>query len=181
MLATVGTQAYFAWMWRTGNAQRRYMRFAVPMSFTLVGLTASVFGPFIIAPGTAIVTLSAFMVNLRADRAVRRQLLTAALASILVPFALQLLGLVPPSYIVEGNAIRVVSSLVDIRPGPAMLLLGLGSATTLVAAVLSVGRAVDALVASERRRLRASLPAATVPARAERERRSHRLTVLMSG
>jgi serine/threonine-protein kinase len=164
--ATLATQGYFAWMWRTGKATRRYMRFAVPMSFVLVALTTTAFGPFVIAPGTAIVTLAAFMVNLRADVSVRRQMLLPALASILVPAALPFLGIGPMSYVVEGGSIQIVSNLVEFRPVPALLLLALGSALTVIATALSVGRAVDALVASERRnfaqayRLRQLLPRA---------------------
>jgi hypothetical protein len=163
-LATLGTMAYFAWMWRTGNADRRYMRFGVPLSFLLVGLTTSVFGPFVLAPGTAVVTLAAFLVNLRAGPAVRRQLLVGGLASVLVPAALELLGLVPPSYVVESGTIRIVSHLVELRPVPAMALLVAGSVAAIFATVFTIGRSVDSLVASERRnfaqayRLRQLLP-----------------------
>jgi hypothetical protein len=163
-LATIATMGFFAWMWRTGNAGREYMRFGVPLSFLLVGLTTTIFGPFVIAPGAAAVTIAAFLINLRAGPEVRRALLAGGLASILVPAALELLGLLPPSYVVESGAIRIVSNLVDLRPVPAIALLAVGSVATLFAMLLTVGRSVDALVTSERRnfaqayRLRQLLP-----------------------
>jgi len=162
----VVTAAYMGWMWRTGNADRPYMSRAVPLSFLLVGLTSAVFGPFVMVPGMAALTVSTYLVNLRANPAVRRAAPILGLAAVFVPAALQLAGIAPQSYVFEPGSIRIVSDLVEFRPVPALVLLALGSALTILATVFSVGRAVDALVASERRnfaqawRLRQILPRA---------------------
>lgn len=164
-VTVVGTQGYFLWMWRTGNAERKYMRFGVPLSFLLVGLSSTVFGPFVIAPGTAAVTVAAFLVSLRAGPEVRRALLGGGVAAVLVPALLELLGVMPASYAIEHGTIRIRSALLDFEPVPAMLLLAFGSVSTMFATLMTVGRSVDALVASERRsfaqayRLRQLLPA----------------------
>jgi len=163
--AVLATQAYFLWMWRTGNAERKYMRFAVPLSFLIVGLSTAIFGPYVIAPGTAAVTVAAFMVSLRAGAQVRRELLWGGVAAILVPAAFEYLGVLPHSYSVENGTIRISSMMVDFTLWPAMLLLAFGSVSTMFATLMTVGRSVDALVASERRnfaqayRLRQLLPA----------------------
>jgi hypothetical protein len=165
LIATgVATSAYMGWMWRTGRAGPRYMGWALPLSFLLVGLTSSIFGPFVMVPGTAALTVASFLVNLRANFAVRRATPLLGLAAVFIPAALEFTGIVPPSYVFEPGSIRIVSNLVEFRPLPAMLLLALGSALTVVATVFAVGRAVDALVLSERRnfaqawRLRQILP-----------------------
>jgi len=159
-----GTAGYMGWMWRTGRAGPRYMSRAVPLTFLVVALMSSVFGPFVMVPGTAALTVATLLVNLRANAAVRRATPVLGLASVFVPAALQFTGVVPPSYSFEQGSIRILSNLVEFRPAPALLMLALGSALTVVAAVFAVGRAVDALVASERRnfamawRLRQILP-----------------------
>ncbi|MGO9838099.1 MAG: serine/threonine-protein kinase [Polyangiaceae bacterium] len=165
--AGVVTSAYMGWMWRTGKAGPRYMGWALPLSFLLVGLTSSIFGPFVMVPGTTAVTVASFLVNLRANFAVRRAAPLLGLAAVFIPAALEFTGIVPRSYVFEPGSIRIVSNLVEFRPLPAMLLLALGSALTVVATVFAVGRAVDALVLSERRnfaqawRLRQMLPKGT--------------------
>jgi serine/threonine-protein kinase len=164
----IGTAAYMGWMWRTGRAGPKYMGWSLPLAFLLVGMMSSVFGPFVMVPGTAALTVSSFLVNLRANPAVRRATPLLGLASVFVPMLLQLLGVIPPSYVFEGGSIRIVSNLVEFRPLPAFLLLALGSGLTVVATVFAVGRAVDSLVASERRnfaqawRLRQILPRGTL-------------------
>jgi serine/threonine-protein kinase len=165
--AVAATAAYNMWMWRTGNAGRRYMARLLPMAFLVVGLTSSLFGPFVMVPGTAAVTVASLLVNLRANTAARQATLLLGLASVLVPMALQLAGVVPPSYVFEPGSIRIVSNLVEFRPLPAFLMLATGSVVTVVATVFAVGRAVETLVRSERRnfaqawRLRQMLPRGT--------------------
>ncbi len=160
----VVTVSYQGWMWRTGDAQRPRMRWAVPMSFLVVAMTASIFGPLVMAPGVAAITVAGFAVSLRANQETKRALLLLGLGAILVPLALEYLGLAPASYAFEDGSIRILSNLVEFRPVPSLLLLALGSIMTIVATYFSVGRAVDALVASERRnfaqawRLRQILP-----------------------
>ncbi len=162
--SVAATAAYNWWMWRTGNAGPRYMARMVPMAFLVVGLTSTLFGPFVLAPGTAAVTVASLLVNLRANAAARTAALLLGLAAILVPVVLQLVGLTPASYVFESGSIRIVSDLVELRPVPAFLMLTMGSVVTVVATVFAVGRAVDTLVRSERRnfaqawRLRQMLP-----------------------
>jgi hypothetical protein len=148
ILATAG---YLGWMWRTGKAGPRYMGWALPLSFLVVGMTSSIFGAFVLVPGVAVVTMAILLVNLRANRSVRIATPLLALAAILVPAILEMTGLAPRSYAFEHGSIQIVSNLVEFRPLPAFLLLSVSSALTVVATVFSIGSAVDALVKSERR------------------------------
>lgn len=162
--SVVAATAYNLWMWRAEKAGPRQMARLLPLAFLVVGLTSGLFGPFILVPGTAAVTVASLLVNLRANLSARRATLGLGLAAVLVPMALQLAGLSPPSYAFEPGSIRILSNLVEFRPLPAFLMLAIGSVTTIVATVFAVGSAVDTLVRSERRnfaqawRLRQMLP-----------------------
>jgi hypothetical protein len=165
----LATAAYMGWMWRTGKAGPRYMGWSLPLAFLVVGMTSTVFGPFVLVPGTAAVTVASLLVSLRANTAVRRATPVLGVAAMLIPAALQFSGLASPSYVFETGSIRIVSNLVEFRPIPAFLLLAIGSVMTIIAAVFAVGSAVDALVRSERRsfaqawRLRQLLPGGSLP------------------
>ncbi|MBM4364058.1 MAG: hypothetical protein FJ104_15365, partial [Deltaproteobacteria bacterium] len=158
---------YLIWVWRARRTDDRFTWISFGLGFLHVGLTSTIFGPLVMTPGMAVVTLVSYLVSLRADRATRRLLLGFGLASVLVPLGLQFAGLVPASYSFEPGAIRIVSNLVELSPGPALGLLALGTLGTLVSSVFTVGRAVDALMSAERRnlarafRLRQLLPGAT--------------------
>jgi tRNA A-37 threonylcarbamoyl transferase component Bud32 len=162
--AVAGTAGYMGWMWRTRKAGRRYMAWSLPLAFLAVSLTSTVFGPFVLVPGSAAVTVASLLVNLRANLAVRRATPILGVAAMLIPAGLQLAGVTPPSYVFESGSIRILSNLVDFRPLPAFLLLATGSVMTIIATVFAIGSAVDALVQSERRsfaqawRLRQMLP-----------------------
>jgi serine/threonine-protein kinase len=171
VLVVTGTAVYLGWMWRTGNAGPRYMSWSVSFNFLIVGLMGSIFGPLVMVPGVAVVTVATLLVGLRANPQVRLWAPIGALAAILIPTALELAGVFPRSYVFEHGSIRIVSNLVEFSPLPAYLLLLLGSVQTVMATVFTVGRAVDGLVASERRsfaqawRLRQMFPTAGTPSR----------------
>jgi hypothetical protein len=142
------------------------MAWTFPLAFLVVGLTSTLFGPFVLVPGTAVVTVATLLINLRANPAARRAAPLLGLAAVFVPALLQISGLAPRSYAFDGGSIRIVSNLVEFRAFPAFLLLALSTALTIMATAFTVGSAVDALVASERRnfaqawRLRQILPGA---------------------
>jgi len=69
-----------------------------------------------------------------------------------------------PSYAIEDGVLKILPSLVGFPPGLTLLLLAFVSLMTVLTSVVMVGRAVDNLVAAERRsffqawRLRQLLP-----------------------
>src|SRR5207247_6792977 len=78
------TIAYTFWMWRTGNAERRYMAWAVALTFLLIMMMSTIFGPLVMVPGAAAVNAAAFLVGLRADAATRRLILIAGVLTVLI-------------------------------------------------------------------------------------------------
>jgi eukaryotic-like serine/threonine-protein kinase len=142
---------YFAWMWRSGKADPRYMRWAVALSFIVVGLQAAFFGPLFVAPGAAAATAAIFLVSIRANRFARRSILAAGLASIFVPVLLELTGVLPPSYAVVDGRFVIAPNLVAFSPVASFGFLAFAAALTVVATAVGVGRAVEALVEAERR------------------------------
>src|SRR5262249_5140876 len=117
--------------------------------------------------GAAAMTSAAFIVGIRANRATRRGILAFGLATVFVPIALQLVGILKPSYAIEDGVIKILPSIVAFTPGLTLGLLAFASGMTVVTTALMVGRAVENLVRAERRnfaqawRLRQLLPRET--------------------
>ena len=164
--SVVAAAAYSYWMWKSGRALPRYMVWMLPLNFVQCGLFSMFFGPFVIVPGAAAVTAAAFMVGIRANRTTRRGIALLALGAVLLPAALQLTGVVAPSYAMEGGVLEILPHAVEFPAGATLALLALSAVLTVLTSVLMVGRAVEALVEAERRnfaqafRLRQLLPEA---------------------
>jgi eukaryotic-like serine/threonine-protein kinase len=169
-LLLAAATAYTGWMWRTGHALPRYMVWALPLNFLLVGSLSVFFGPYVIVPGTAAISAATFMVGIRANRLTRRGILLMALGSVYVPVLFQLLGLLPSSYAIEDGVLKIVPYVVDFPPVVTIALMAMASLLTVVSAALMVGRGVEALIQAERRnfaqawRLRQLLPKQVAPA-----------------
>lgn len=144
------TIACLAWMWRTGKAEPRNMKWAVLSSFLLCGLQTTFFGPFIVAPGAAAATAAIFLVSIRASVSTRRALLGLALASIFVPTILQLAGLLPYPYSIVNGKLAISPNLFDFDETTSLVILSTTAVLTIAITVLGVGRAVEALVQAER-------------------------------
>jgi serine/threonine-protein kinase len=164
-LAAIG---WAAWMGRSPErAAPRYMRTLIFINFILVGCTATCFGPFILAPALAGTSAASFAISVRANARTRRMLVMLSFASVFVPFALQMFGVIPPSYALHDGIIEV-RPLMEYFPA-AYTLWGLAivTAAQLVFPAILVARAVEALVAAERKnfaqawRLKQLLPPAS--------------------
>ncbi len=157
--------AYSWWMGRTGNAQPRYMVFAIPLSFAAVALLTGFFGPFVVVPGAVAVSAVMFLVSLRPNLQTRWLILGLSLAASGLPLLAHWLGLVAPSYEIREGAITLYPQLTHFPVVPTSVLLAVVSLGTPLVANLMVGRSVAQLIAAERRmfaqawRLRQLLPA----------------------
>lgn len=164
LLVFAATIGGFFWIWRTGRAERQYMQMILPLAFLLVGMQSAFFGPLVVAPGAAAATAAIVLVSIRANRFAQNWVLVMSLASVLIPAVLELTGLLPPSYSVVDGHLTIAPNFFAFRLEPTMALLGISAVLTVVLTVFGVGRAVDALVAAERRnfaqawRLRQILP-----------------------
>jgi len=132
------------------RAAPRFMRPMIVINFALVACSTTCFGPFIFAPAIAATSASVFAVALRANQLTRRMLMVFSVASIFVPFALQCLGVMPPSYSFHDGIIEIKPVLEYFPATYAPWGLGVVTAALLVMPMILITRAVDGLVAAER-------------------------------
>ena len=157
-----------AWMGTSPErAAPRFMRTMIVINFLLVGCSTAIFGPFVFAPAVAGMSAAAFAVSLRVNALTRSMLMMLSLASVFVPFALQLLGVVNPSLVVHDGIIELRPVLEGFPPVFTQVGLCAITAAQLVLPAILVTRGVDGLVAAERTnfaqawRLKQLLPPAT--------------------
>lgn len=154
---------YNFWMASSRRSHRGHTVAMMLLSFCAVGMVAGLFGPFVLVPSLSVATAAALTVSLRADRSMRWLIMLLSVSAVLVPTALEVLGIRGASG-VFGDTQVVLPALGQLTPGHSLLLVTCASVVILVFANLLVGRAVDALVRAERKgyarawRLRQLLP-----------------------
>lgn len=105
------------------------------------------FGPFVIVPAVAAVNTMAYML---VRRSVSGWLAGAIAASaFVVPAALQAIGILPPSYLFEGDAIRILPALHTFPAGTTHLFLLLASLAGVVLPTMILSRYRRALSSAE--------------------------------
>jgi len=132
---------------RPGRSLRGVVLLASSAAFALL---AGLFGPFLFVPG--LLAANTVSYALSPVRWLRIASVIVGLLSILVPWGLELAGVLPPSYSFEGGALVVHSHLAPSLPaGPTTGLLLLTSLGLVLLPVLFVGQTGRALSAAERR------------------------------
>lgn len=165
-LAVTAVIAYFWWMGKTGNAGPRYMRVALVLNFTLVSLVSLITGPFVLVPGVAIAVATVSVVSIRANQQTRRMITLMAVSAVLIPAALQGLGLARQSYAFEDGVVKILPLMASFSPLPTYLFLLGGSVLQIVLGLVLLNLSMKRLLAAERRnfaqawRLKQLLPAA---------------------
>src|SRR5262249_30576759 len=112
------------------------------------------------------------------DRARRTLAIAAGVLAIVVPLALQLLGVIPTSYAFTSHEMVIRPLLVDLPPGLTTIILLLANVTPIVVVSFAVGQLRDALSYAEERihtqawQLRQLLPSFRSPGRPKSETRS---------
>jgi serine/threonine protein kinase len=158
--------AVYAWWMGQGHAEPKYMRIALWLNAALIGVSTTLFGPFVAAPGVAATTVAALVVAIRATALTRAVALGSAVAAIFVPAALQWLHVLPPSYSIEHGVIVIHPFLMEFPPHMTLPTLAVVTLLQMVMPSVLVGRAVQALIEAERSnfaqawRLRQLLPPA---------------------
>jgi serine/threonine-protein kinase len=106
-------------------------------------------GPFVLVP---IASVTILMFRLAYSRpAERRPLIALALAAVLVPFALELVGLLPPSFAFEGGGLLLLPRALELRPTSTTLALLWSNLMFIVTPALVLARLRDELSRAERR------------------------------
>ncbi|MBX7100189.1 MAG: serine/threonine protein kinase [Myxococcaceae bacterium] len=105
-------------------------------------------GPFVLVPALAATNTLFFASDLKAP--LRPLAMAAGLAAVLVPYVLELTGLVAPSWSVSAAGITLLPRMAAFEGWPAQLVFALGSLAAVLTPTLLVGRLRDSLSAAQR-------------------------------
>jgi eukaryotic-like serine/threonine-protein kinase len=115
---------------------------ALAVTTATIGLAAMHFGPFVLVPGWAAQNTLVFAMHAR--RGLRRTLAIAiGTLALAIPLALELLGLVPPSFAFESGRLAIVSRVAELAPVPTLLLLTIVAVALIAIPSIIVARAHD--------------------------------------
>jgi eukaryotic-like serine/threonine-protein kinase len=117
----------------------------------LLGLMATIVGPFMVIPALAVASAAMFVVAGSRDH---RRVIAVASLSMVVPFVLERLSLLPVvTTTASGDALTIVPWLVSLPPVPTFALLLLSSIGSITIAVLTMADVRDRLTAARREQL----------------------------
>jgi serine/threonine-protein kinase len=121
--------AVIAFMSARGAIPRSYRLFANVISGTLaIGFMSTMFGPLVLIPGLA--AMSTMMASITTPtRGARALVIGIGVLAVLVPWGLELIGLLPPSYEFRGDYMLIMARMHYFSPGATLLFLffiGLG-------------------------------------------------------
>jgi serine/threonine-protein kinase len=129
---------------------RRWILF-VSMGLVAVGTAQSsgMFGPFVVVPTLAVAVTTAHVLAM--PRGHRWIAMVLGCASILVPFALQLAGVVPGSYVFDHGTMTILPHALGLPAGPTLTLLALANIGLVLTPAFFVSRLRNELDAAEER------------------------------
>ena len=149
MLGAAGASLWMSWQERPSDKTRLI---AVLCSMGAIGLSARIFGPFMLAPALVLANSIGFaMTRKRSERWLVIALGSAVMG---VPFALEQLGILSPSYVLEGGHFEIMPHILSFnQPRWAFGLLAFTHFGILIAAIAYVGAVRDHLKRYERQSL----------------------------
>jgi serine/threonine-protein kinase len=152
ILVPVGLGAACSWI----AARQRVITASVQYGVVLFALLAMMavsrlFGPLVLGP--TLIATYAITLQVHPSRAMRRVMLALAVASMIVPVVLELIGVLPASYVYEHGRMVIVPQLIELGPGGSIAVLLVASTASMVTPAIFVGQIRDALSAAERRML----------------------------
>ncbi len=163
----LATAAMALFTWRTRSVSDAWTLALLGASSIAIGLVSFVFGPFVLVPSLAATNAIFFAMN--ADAHLRRFVVGASVAAVLVPLALSLGGIEASYYAFEAGAMTITSPMVAFPPVLVMGLLLVVSIALVVTPTLLAGRMRDELArAEEKVLLQAHYLAQLVPEAARR-------------
>ena len=135
---------------RSQQTPRQYLILGV-LAAAFAAVTAPIFGPFVLVPGVVVACMLPLAVNTRAGRGRRAFLVTMGALAIVVPYLLQLAGVLPASYSFARGAITILPWAVEFPGEQVAVFLLAESLAVIIVPMIVIGRSIDALVAAERR------------------------------
>jgi serine/threonine-protein kinase len=119
------------------------------LSSVAVASMSMFISPFVIVP--ALVATNGMLFALYGDRSRRKVVLAANVLTVCTPVALELLGVLPRSFIFRDNALVLVPRAVDLPPTATLAFLLVSSVAMVLTPIVAVGRIRDQLSNAERR------------------------------
>ncbi len=119
------------------------------LSMATASSASMFFGPFVIVP--ALAAANALIFTLQIERRQRLIVALSGLGAVLVPFGLELVGVLPPSSAHVAEGFTLVSRAVTLAPGWVEVFLLASSVGILVTTTATIGKLHDDLAASERK------------------------------
>jgi serine/threonine-protein kinase len=185
VLATVGVRSYVQaltalafialasgyayYMYRRGRTGAWHGLSLLALSSIAVSLLSTLLGPFVLVPGLA--STNTVFFSLHADRRARWIISAFGALTMLVPAALELLHVVPPSYVFANGSVTILPRMTDLPAQQTLWVMVATSVALVITPTFVAGRVHDALAAAERRlfmqawQLRQLVPDEALPAR----------------
>jgi hypothetical protein len=146
VVVTVVT-AYLAGRRGRSGTTRLYPPLVV--STLAISVAGTLFGPFVFVPALTVVNTLFFVLHLRKERTVLA--MVAGCVPVAIPAALQWIGVLPHSYAFEGNTMRILPWMHDLRQPMAPVFLLVSSVGLVFIAGLLAQRFRESLRAAEQR------------------------------
>jgi serine/threonine-protein kinase len=152
LLATslcVATFVYALWLRRQSELSLGRVMIVTGLTFATLASVSCWMGPFVLVPqASAIVTL--WITLHSATRRERWMLVAMGLLSVIVPYVLQIVGVLPPSYVFADGNITIVARALRLAPNITVPTLLYTSLAFVALPPIFLGRMRDALSAAER-------------------------------
>jgi serine/threonine-protein kinase len=113
------------------------------------GMTSMLFGPLIVVPAVAAAGTVCYVIS--GQREHRKLAVAAGILSILVPYALELVGVLPPSIRVEGGVVTVLPRVFAFHPVWTPVFLVVSQVSVIVISSIFVRRYREAFLRAEER------------------------------
>ncbi len=141
--------ALFAFVALKQKRPRPLVMTTMVLSQVAMAMTTVILGPLLLMPALIAANTAGYALAL--DRRGRGVTLLFGLLAMTIPFALELAGLVAPSYQFTGDAVVVRAYALEFIRAPTTAFLGLTNLALLLVTVLPAGRLRDALRTAEER------------------------------
>jgi len=148
-LVVVSATNWYSWKKRDGRLDGALGWFPFVLSNVGIGIMTGFVGPLLFIP--MVTLLNSMIYAAQSDFRLRPSFFLVTIAPVLVPFALQQLGVLAPWYAFEGGELRILAHMVAFRPAPTSLFFVMSACVMCLAPLAMVHRLKAALDASERR------------------------------
>jgi serine/threonine-protein kinase len=150
IVALLVLAAFGAARFGTAGGTDRVPMLVMVMNAAMIAAMGTLFGPFVLVPALAVVTTVAFLLGGARDA---RVAVAFGIAAVMIPYALELAGVVPVTTTVAPDVITIMPVLASFAPLPTHLVLVVAHVAVLVMAGVAVSGARSRLRAARSREL----------------------------